>query len=278
MRKFIMSDINGFKNVYYSMMTYLDNISQTDTVELYINGNLVGIDDDRIIGAKLLSDVMWRIKTGNNNFKIFYLAGNNEVEIYKTLKDIDEPLFFGQIVAFLSNLPIYHRFDEKMSDRRIVLAHASCPPFAMEKCNIFVKDVDVDKSIKDEMTKCIGVLDRKPYDNIGSRNYFSIVGHNPCNSPSGYNYEYNDNYLNIDGGCEIYLKGFTDYNHFPLVEIYTDEEKDESSEARLDILTFNSNNEIICGNHFSRMGHIPYTQEELDEARRILNGEKQSRI
>ncbi len=40
MRKFIISDIHGFGNVYYSMMNYVDNISKEEDVELYINGDL----------------------------------------------------------------------------------------------------------------------------------------------------------------------------------------------------------------------------------------------
>ena len=39
MRKFIISDIHGLGNVYYSIMNYLDNISKLESLELYINGD-----------------------------------------------------------------------------------------------------------------------------------------------------------------------------------------------------------------------------------------------
>lgn len=274
MRKFIISDINGLSDLYYSIMTYLENISQTDEVELYINGNLIGIDNENVLETDLLSDVIQRIESNNMKFKIIYLAGNNEIEFYKTFIGTNKKILFEHVMEFLGNLPIYHRFEETMNDKRIVLAHANSPSVAIGKCNIFVKDIDGDKAISNEITKCVGSNNIKRFSNIGSRDYFSIVGYNPCSSPYGYNYEYNGNYLNIDGGCGIYLKGFTSYNHFPLVEICTN----ESNETLLNILTFNSNNEIIFGNHFSKKGHIPYTQEELEVAKKLLNSEKQSRI
>ncbi len=41
MRKFIVSDIHGFGNFYYSIMNYLDKLSEHEEIELYINGDLI---------------------------------------------------------------------------------------------------------------------------------------------------------------------------------------------------------------------------------------------
>ena len=65
MRKFIVSDIHGNGNVYYSIMGYLDNISKEEEIELYINGDLIDRGD---YSSEILLDVMKRIK--ENKFKI----------------------------------------------------------------------------------------------------------------------------------------------------------------------------------------------------------------
>ena len=41
MRKYIISDIHGNGNLYYSVMSYIENISKIDDVVLYINGDLI---------------------------------------------------------------------------------------------------------------------------------------------------------------------------------------------------------------------------------------------
>ena len=64
MRKFIISDIHGFGNVYYSLMSYLDNISEHEEIELYINGDLI---DRGYESAEILLDVKKRIV--ENKFK-----------------------------------------------------------------------------------------------------------------------------------------------------------------------------------------------------------------
>ena len=78
----------------------------------------------------------------------------------------------------------------------------------------------------------------------------------------GFNYRWDQNYLNIDGGCASYVSGFFNYNHFPLVEV---------CDKYLKILTFNSNNEIIYGNYFDGRSSIPYTDQELEEARKKID-------
>ena len=74
MRKFIISDIHGYGNLYYSVMGYLDNISKNEEIELYINGDLI---DRGYESAEILLDVIKRIK--ENKFKIVYLGGINDV-------------------------------------------------------------------------------------------------------------------------------------------------------------------------------------------------------
>ena len=51
MRKFIVSDLHGNGEVYDSIISYLENISLIDKVELYINGDLIdrGIDSMRML-------------------------------------------------------------------------------------------------------------------------------------------------------------------------------------------------------------------------------------
>ena len=43
MRKFIISDVHGNGNLYYTIMNYLENISKLDEVTLYINGDLIDV-------------------------------------------------------------------------------------------------------------------------------------------------------------------------------------------------------------------------------------------
>ena len=78
MRKFIISDIHGLGNLYYSVMGYLDNISKRDDIELFINGDLI---DRGVDSAEILVDLLNRIK--ENKFKITYLAGNHEQLMYE---------------------------------------------------------------------------------------------------------------------------------------------------------------------------------------------------
>ena len=51
MRKFIVSDLHGNGEVYDSIMAYLENISLSEEVELYINGDLIdrGLDSYRML-------------------------------------------------------------------------------------------------------------------------------------------------------------------------------------------------------------------------------------
>ncbi len=282
MRKFIISDIHGFGNVYYAMMKYLDNISQNEEIELYINGDLI---DRGYESAEILLDVKKRIE--ENKFKIIYLGGNHELMMYQFFKDlkrnratyyndwynnggsitdnmlqeilVDDKKIY-EVVNFISNLKVYQKFDERINDKNIVLVHSACPPSVKDKCKICLK--------KDNefVFNCVWTREFDLFNPhkvpIGNDKYFTIVGHTPNVDMYGFNYHWDQNYLNIDGGCASYVSGFFNYNHFPLVEV---------CDKYLKILTFNSNNEIIYGNYFDGRSSIPYTDQELEEARKQIN-------
>ena len=283
MRKFIISDIHGFGNVYYSIMNYLDNLSKEEDIELYINGDLI---DRGYESAEILLDIIKRIK--ENKYKITYLGGNHELMMYqvfeKRKKSIYVPYYNDwysnggyitddglydilkdknkilEVADFVSNLKIYHKFEEMIDDKPILLVHA---------CYVKAIDNNVDLKIKDDnATIEVALWTRKkdpfiPFRcRVGNDSYFTIIGHTPVNNKFGVEYNETQNYLNIDGGCAAYVSGEFDYNHFPLVEI---------CDGYLKILTFNSNNEIICANYFDGNKSLAYTTSELEEVRKYLN-------
>ena len=291
MRKFIISDIHGLGNVYYSIMNYLDNIKKEEEIELYINGDLF---DHGIESTKILIDVYKRIKNQEN---IIYLGGNHELLMYQFYQKYlekgsysyfndwydnggyitDDELYayfdydfkkLMKVVNYVSNLKIYHKFKETIKDKQIVLVHAKCPETVNDICDIRIKD--------DNKLVFSSVWSRN-YDDIplfsifipekiklGNDDYFTIIGHTPNKNKYGYFYNKEDNYLNIDGGCAGYACGLFEYDHIPLVEV---------KDNYLQILTFNNNNEIIYGNYFDGEKNIPYTDLELSNARKYLNNE-----
>ena len=280
-----MSDIHGLGNVYYSMMNYLDNISKNDTIELYINGDMIDRGPD---SAQVLLDIKKRIEL--NRYKIVYLGGNHELMMYQVfekrkkyipvgddndwydnggwvtdygLDDIlitDKEIF--KVADFVSKLKIYHKFSEKINGKNIVLVHAAIPLTVKDECNLRISDDN------DEVFYCVWTREYDPYMpfrcRVGHKNFFTIVGHTPNDNVYGYEYHRNQNYLNIDGGCAAYAKGFFAYDHIPLVEI---------KDNYLRILTFNNNNEIIYGNYFDGLRSIPLSLNELDDERKNLNQE-----
>ena len=283
MRKFIISDIHGLGNIYYAVMNYLDNISQYEDIELYINGDLFDRGPD---SAAILLDVKKRIL--DNKYKINYLGGNHELmmhEVFKKrkrgryvsnfndwynnggmvtddglLEELGDKDKILEVADFVSNLKIYHKFDEKLNGKNVVLVHAACPFKVKDEC---------DTKISDDNVKVYYYVWTRENDfnmpfkcKIGSKDYFTIIGHTPNNSKYGYIYNKNQNYLNIDGGCAAYAKGYFDYDHVPLIEIM---------DGYLKILTFNNNNEIIYGNYFDGFKSIPLSIEELKHEITYLN-------
>ena len=282
MRKFIISDIHGYGNLYYSVMSYLDNVSKFDEIELYINGDLI---DRGYESAEILLDIIKRIN--ENKFIIVYLGGNHELMMYQEYEDrktkeftyynnwyynggymTDDGLHeilqddnkINSVVSFISNLNIYHCFNEKIGDKRILLVHAASPLKVLEECDLKIKDNN------DEITRCVWLRDNFPFNifdtKVGNKDYFTIIGHTPNNANTGYLYNKKNNYLNIDGGVASYLTGSFKYNHYPLIEI---------CDNFLKILTFNGNNSIIYGNYFIDNKSIPFTKSELQKEKELLS-------
>ena len=287
MRKFIISDIHGNGDLYYSVMSYLENVSEYEDVTLYINGDLIDRGSD---SGKILLDLIARINNPNHPFKIIYLAGNHELMMHKVferrrkemyvpkhndwynnggrvtddalvnlLNDKDKIL---KVADFISNLKFYHKFEELLNGKKIVLVHAACPLKVNDECTLTIKN----SSLFDEYYVWAREDDGMyPFRcRIGHKDYFTIIGHTPNDKRYGYFYNPRENYLNIDGGCAAYAYGHYEYDHYPLVEIKDD---------YLSILTFNSNNEIIYGNYFKDGKSIPYTSDEMTKAREYLNPE-----
>jgi hypothetical protein len=283
MRKFIISDIHGFGKLYYSIMNYLDKLSEDEKIELYINGDLFDRGNESV---EILLDVIRRIKENDSKFKIKYLGGNHERMMYKVFnkrergkrvlpfdnwfllpnggKKTDDNLNkllnkdeINEVYHFISNLKIYHKFPEKINNKNIVLVHAACPRNVNDECNMYIKDRLVGYYVW-AREDSLGNLINLP---IGNKAYFTIVGHTPVNLAFGYEYHKEGNYLNIDGGSGVYATGDTSFNHFPLVEVCN---------GYLKILTFNSDNEIIFGNYFDGIGSTPFTTEELEREKLLL--------
>ena len=284
MRKFIISDLHGFGNLYYKIMNYLDKLSEHDEIELYINGDLIDRGNESV---EILIDVINRIKENKPNFKIEYLGGNHELmmhEVYekrekglyvlpfeswflkvnggkKTDKDLTE--YFNsdkdkilEVAHFISNLNIYHKFPEIINNKNIVLVHAACPLKVQDECDLKIKDRFISYYV---WAREDGII--LPFKcRIGHKDYFTIVGHTPNNYAFGYYLDEDDNYLNIDGGCGPYAQGYMYFDHFPLLEV---------CDGYLKILTFNQKCEIIYGNYFD--GHnTPFTDEELAKVKELV--------
>lgn len=287
MRKFIISDIHGLGNVYYSIMNYLDNRRKNEEITLYINGDLF---DRGLESAELLLDVVKRIRQGQ---KIVYLGGNHELLMHQFYKDYlkkgeyshfnnwydnggyitDDNMHYLlnydfnkviNIVNFISNLKLYHKFSETINNKQIVLVHAKCPEIVNDKCELKIKDDNelvFDTVWSRDLISYIPEAFQVPKE-LGNIDYFTIVGHTPNDSPFGYEYHRKSNYLNIDGGCARYAGGLFEYDHVPLLEI---------KDGYLKILTFNNNNEIISGHYFDGKINIPYSEDELNKEREFLN-------
>lgn len=282
MRKFIISDIHGFGNLYYSVMGYLDRISETEEIELYINGDLI---DRGLESASILLDIKKRI--AENKFKIVYLGGNHELLMYQEFENrkkginhynnnwylnggniTDDGLYdilqsedkILEVVDFISNLNIYHKFKEKIWHKEILLVHAASPFKVLDTCDMKIKDDN------EEVLYTVWTRDTIPFTNIkanvGHNDFFTIIGHTPNNTKTGFSYNKKYNYLNIDGGAAYYVNGYFEYNHFPLVEVCND---------YLKILTFNSNNEIIQGNYFYNHVFYRFAKKELIEENNLLD-------
>ncbi len=284
MRKFIVSDLHGDGNVYHSIISYLENINKKEPVTLYIDGDLI---DRGLESAEMLLDVRDRI-VNKKSFPIEYLAGNHEQVMYYVLTN--KPWYYeydakstwqehggnitlcgleeyypdkdklGEVLDFVGDLRLYHRFDEKLHDRPLLLVHAGCPSEVEDECKLTIKDGhpnDIPALWARETSK--NKQFRLP---VGHPKFFSIVGHTPNDSRYGYKYNAKQEYLNIDGGCSRYVSGLFDINHVPLVEV---------KPGYVRIIVFNNSNQIIHGCYFDGNYTIPICPAELDEDRELLD-------
>ena len=284
MRKFIISDIHGFGNVYYAIMSYLDNLSKEEDIELYINGDMI---DRGYESADILLDIIKRIEA--NKYKITYLGGNHELLMYQIFEKrkkgitvsyyndwyanggyitddgLSEKLGYDSdkilnVFNFISNLKIYHKFNEVINEKPILLVHACCVKAIENNDDLRIKDNN------SSVEFALWARENNPFMpfrcRVGNNSNFTIIGHTPNSNPLGYDYHKDGNYLNIDGGCAAYVKGYFKYNHFPLVEV---------CDGYLKILTFNSNNEIICANYFDGNKSFSYNTNEIEKAREYLD-------
>ena len=289
MRKFIVSDLHGNGEVYDSIMAYLGNID--DEVELYINGDLI---DRGLDSFRMFEEVIEAIN-GKGKIKIIYLGGNHELSMYQAL--LERPPGRGinqhsnwidnggwaiegildmrddfeekceEYKQFLSNLKIFHEFEEVINNNKLVLVHAQVPQNLDElrdlkigHNNTAVQDaVWTRKEIR--VPLIFGLGDVIGMNRIGKEDYLSIVGHTPVTDDRGFTYDHVENYFNIDGGCAMYARGHFQFDHVPLVEVKDD---------YLKILIFNHNNEIIDGYYFEKY-LLRMSNEDLEKERLLLN-------
>lgn len=191
------------------------------------------------------------------------------------------------LYKFIGNLKLYHKFNETLNGKPIVLSHASCPKNPLDICDLnlesVVEDVMIyaEKMSRFDKKNSVTEKEKEYYDilcasrinritmqkdsniNLGNENYFTIVGHTPVDNNLGHLYYEKDNVLNIDGGNAFYWRGDFKYDHVPLVEI-------DGINNRLIILTFNHNNEIIYGTYFDSK-IIYMNNSELENYRKYLN-------
>lgn len=140
-----------------------------------------------------------------------------------------------KIVSFLDNLELQKTYQKEMLDTKgviVVHAHASgMMKFFSEQFNIKSQLKDIKDDIYDYYTtynkmsnkylEYIHTLwDRKTKkENMGLKEYLTIVGHTPVTNSLGYYYDNDYKVLNIDGGCAPYAFGIVNEVTVPLVEL-----------------------------------------------------------
>lgn len=295
MRKFVVSDLHGNGEVYDSIISYLENISLFDPVELYINGDLI---DRGLDSLRMLKDVKERSE-GKGNIKVHYLGGNHELLMYEAylnkdprglIPDDDLWLINGgdatesrleresieekeELYKYVGTLDLYKKLPETIKGRKLLIVHAKPPKKVLNKCHLKISDAteEVYDAVWSREVEYNPDFNKtgKIYkiNDLSKDGYFIIKGHTPLQDDS-FKYNEEQNYLNIDGGCSYYAKCIFRIDHVPLVEIENE---------LLTILTFNHNNEIISGHYFDgRIKKMPnselkrrraYLEHSLDNCR-----------
>lgn len=286
MRKFIISDLHGVEEAYFTIISFLNNINKDEEVVLYINGDLI---DRGKASHLMLYDVLNVIdKNNDNNIKIVYLCGNHEHMMYRYFNDIELDYMIPNRDWFLTcnggtetynnfknngykyqdfidlknkikYLPVYHLFDEEINGKKIVLVHAKCPNKVNKECSLLTKDINITNLSYIWAREDDGIL----FTNyLGNKNYFTIKGHTVVKNKLGFSFDYNNQILNIDGGCSYFACGYTDFTHVPLVEVF---------DEHINILTFNMKNSIISAISYDGNNLVDLTNIELDNYRKYLD-------
>lgn len=157
-------------------------------------------------------------------------AGNTIIQ-YDELDDEKK----HNIISFLNNLELQKTFDQAMLDTKgVIVAHAhasSLIKYMNDQYNIKYKLEDIKDEVEGIYLRERGysnryyeimstVWDRKnDVENLGLRDYTTIIGHTPVNTKTGYEYDQKKKVLNIDGRCASYAFKLIDDVTVPLVEL-----------------------------------------------------------
>ena len=290
MKTYIVSDLHGSGEVYDSIMSYLERISEEELTELYINGDLI---DRGFDSFRMLDDVKKRVE-GKGNIKIHYLGGNHELLMYQYYKKfllnkcefIYDNLWFsnggwateGDLVClpkeeerkyyeFVSNLKIYKKLPQVIDNKKLLLVHSQAPEEVLDECPLRIKDnnLAVQNATwkrEKEYEYFLWIRGRLiEHNNLGKDGYLVINGHTPVENDKGFMINKEQNYINIDGGCAAYYCGRFKQDKVPLVEV---------QDGLIKVLVFNHDNEIVAGYYYDgQLTTMP--KEELIEARTRLN-------
>lgn len=296
MRKFVVSDLHGNGPAYDTILSYLENISQTEEIEWIIAGDLIDKGEDSL---RMLEDVEKRMSK-NDSFRIHYLGGDHELLMYQALLsrkkgerisplhdwiknggDVLEERMnqkenreetYERLKNFLGNLKIYYPLPESIYHRPILLVHAAAPKDIIDT-NLKISDNNqkVYEAVWNNMDRFDRIFFSRElrgsikHHRFGHPFYFIIKGHIPIENEDGFFYHKTEHYLNIDGEEGTYL-GRHIRNHIPLVEI---------KEDSLSILIFNSNNQISSGYILKGSELEKMKEEEIEKNRMFLKKDRE---
>ena len=242
MRKYIVSDLCGDREIYDIIMSYLEDVSLLEDVLLVINGNLI----HHISSYEMLEDVQERIE-GKGNVRIEYLGGNQELKIYQELMAVTP---HSKLTQFFGNLNISYQFPESIHHRPFLVAHGEAP-----KTFESLKIKDNNEEVFNIVGRRFDLMDRNfstrqfrgalGKNHLNHRNCFLFKGNAPVDNENGFFYHSYEHSMTIDGGCKNYVEGDNSFDHVPLVEI---------EEGKATIFIFNHKGDII--NVFSFDGNL----------------------
>ena len=196
MRKFVVSDLYGDREMFSILSSYLDKID--DDVLLILNGNIVREDD-----YSILEDIQ------HSNISILYLGGNIEYNLYH-----------NSGCSYFGNLDSYCLLREGIYCRRYMISHGDIPFNESNK----IRDCSYDtvcrrRDLFDRNFSTRQYMGSFNYHRYHNHSYFLIKGGVPIHNKDGFYYDNYEHILNIDGGCRNYINGDLEYDHVPLVEL-----------------------------------------------------------